>query len=314
MLCIRLDTTDPCFNLAVDEHLLKTRSDDFLVISVNSPSVIIGKHQVAHREADTEFVTAAGIPVIRRISGGGAVYHDHGNVNFSFILTSEHGHQVDFRKYTLPVINFLKSLGVDVAFEGKNDLKVGGLKISGNAEHVYRQRVLHHGTLLFDADLDVLGKSLRKNTSVYHTRGVSSNPSSVMNLKTLIPAMDTEGFISSMLDYFLSTERNSMAVLTAGETAAIRELAETRYRTWEWNYAYGPEYVFRREFEYDGENCRLSLFVKDGIIKEYSLEGSARLNEILSDLKGLKHMPGEINNLLSGTESGETKRISSFLF
>lgn len=301
MLCIRLDTTDPCFNLAVDEHLLKTRSDDFLVISVNSPSVVIGKHQVAHREADTEFVTAAGIPVIRRISGGGAVYHDQGNINFSFILTSEHGHQVDFRKYTLPVINFLKSLGVDAAFEGKNDLKVGGLKISGNAEHVYRRRVLHHGTLLFDADLGVLGKSLRKNTSVYHTRGVSSNPSSVMNLKTLIPAMETEGFISSMLDYFLSMERNSMAVLTAGETAAVRELAETRYRTWEWNYAYGPEYRIDREFAFNGLIHRLSMDVKDGIISECNIEGSSDMKVISEKLKGCRHMPEEIKKTFVST-------------
>ncbi|MCU0455615.1 MAG: lipoate--protein ligase [Bacteroidales bacterium] len=297
MLCIRLDTTDPCFNLAVDEYLLKTRSEDFLVLSVNFPSVIIGKHQVAHREADTEFVTGAGIPVIRRISGGGAVYHDAGNVNFSFILSGEQGHQVDFRKYTLPVISFLRSLGVDAVFEGKNDLKAGGLKISGNAEHVFRQRVLHHGTLLFDADLNVLRKSLRKDTSCYHTRGVRSNPSAVVNLKTLIPGMETEGFILSMMDYFISMEGNHGSVLTAAETAAISDLADSRYRKWEWNFAYGPEYTFRREFKYDGKNCRLSLFVKDGIIEECSIEGSARLNEMLKGLKGLKHMPGEINNL-----------------
>ena len=152
MLCLNLESTDPYFNLAVDEYLLKNRKEDFLILGINDTSVIIGKHQVAHRESATKFVTQNNIPVIRRISGGGTVYHDNGNLNFSFILKSEQGKQVDFRKYTLPVISFLASLGVDAKFEGKNDLKVNGLKISGNAEHVYHDRVLHHGTLLFNSD------------------------------------------------------------------------------------------------------------------------------------------------------------------
>ncbi len=102
--------------------------------------------------------------MIRRISGGGTVFHDRGNLNFSFILNSKQGKQVDFKKYTLPVISFLSSIGVDAKFEGKNDLKVDGLKISGNAEHIYRNRVLHHGTLLFDTDLELMRDSLRKDT------------------------------------------------------------------------------------------------------------------------------------------------------
>ncbi len=157
MHCLKLISTDPFFNLAVEEYLLRNRTEDFLVLGINDPSVIIGKHQVAHREADTKFVMENNIPVIRRISGGGTVYHDFGNVNFSFILNSARGTQVDFRKYTLPVIEFLASLKVNAELEGKNDLKVNGLKISGNAEHVYRERVLHHGTLLFNADLGKLG-------------------------------------------------------------------------------------------------------------------------------------------------------------
>ncbi|MCU0462082.1 MAG: lipoate--protein ligase family protein, partial [Bacteroidales bacterium] len=199
MLCLHLTSTDPCFNLAVDEYLLKNRKEDFFILSVNTPSVIIGKHQVAHREADTAFVTENNIPVIRRISGGGAVFHDEGNLNFTFILQSKQGSQVDFRKYTLPVIEFLSSHGIDAKFEGKNDLKVDGLKISGNAEHVFRQRILHHGTLLFDSRLDLLGKALRKDTSSYTTRAVASNPSSVVNLRKKIPETSMNKFISSMI-------------------------------------------------------------------------------------------------------------------
>ena len=136
MLCLNLKSTDPFFNLALEEILLKNRKEEYLILGINDPCVVIGKHQVPHREVNTRFVTENNIPVIRRISGGGTVFHDSGNLNFSFIMQSEAGKQVDFRKYTLPVISFLSTLGVDAKFEGKNDLKVDGLKISGNAEHV----------------------------------------------------------------------------------------------------------------------------------------------------------------------------------
>jgi len=300
MLCLKLESTDPFFNLAVDEYLLKSRKEDFLVLSVNTPSVIIGKHQVAHREADTAFVSENKIPVIRRISGGGAVYHDKGNLNFSFILQSMRGYQVDFRKYTLPVIEFLSALGVDAKFEGKNDLKVNGLKISGNAEHVYRQRVLHHGTLLFDSRLDLLKKSLRKDASAYLTRAVSSNPSHVMNLKDMIPGMSMNEFISSMLDFFLSKgKENSRIDLKPGETSAIGSLAESKFRTWEWNYAYGPEYKLNKKFKLEGNEHQCYLFVKDGIIQECRIEGSDLMSEAAKKLIGCRHMVEDIKEVFN---------------
>lgn len=292
MLCLKLTSTDPCFNLAADEYLLKNRTEDFLVLSVNSPSVIIGKHQVAHREADTEFVTLNNIPVIRRISGGGAVFHDEGNLNFSFIMQSSNGRQVDFRKYTLPVIEFLSTVSIDARFEGKNDLKVDGLKISGNAEHVYRQRVLHHGTLLFDAKLNMLGRSLRKNISSYVTRAIASNPSPVMNMKERLPGMNMDKFIASMMRFFHERyKENRLAELTEGEKSEIRSLAESKYKSWEWNYAYGPEYQFNKSFEHEGRQHHCSMKVKEGIIRECMIEGSEKLAAMADKLVGCRHMP-----------------------
>ena len=186
MFLINLETHDPFFNLALEEVLLKSRQEDYLILYINDPSVIIGKHQAAHREVNTKFITENKIPVIRRISGGGTVFHDRGNLNFTFIRQSEEGKQIDFRKYTKPVIDFLVSLGIDARFEGKNDIKVDGLKISGNAEHVYRNRVLHHGTLLFSSSIHMLKNSIRSDKSCYTTRAVDSNPASVMNLNEKI--------------------------------------------------------------------------------------------------------------------------------
>ena len=189
MYYLNITTADPFLNLAIEEILLKNDSRDFFLLYINNPSVVIGKHQTAHREADTKFTFENNIPVIRRISGGGTVYHDQGNLNFSFITRSESGKQVDFRRYTAPVINFLRSMNIDARFEGKNDIRVDGLKISGNAEHVHRERVLHHGTLLFDASLNELGNSIRKDTSCYSSRSVNSNPSEVTNLSRMLPAI-----------------------------------------------------------------------------------------------------------------------------
>lgn len=315
MICLNLTSTDPFFNLAVDEFLLKNRREDFLVLSVNDPSVIIGKHQVAHREAETKFVTERGIPVIRRISGGGAVYHDHGNLNFSFILQSSHGTQVDFRKYTQPVIDFLSTLGVDSRFEGKNDLKVDGFKVSGNAEHVFRQRVLHHGTLLFSSQMEMLRKTLRKDTSPYITRAVASNPSPVMNLSERITGMKMPEFISSMLNFFLERNPlNTIAELLPGEEASVRELAGTRYSSWEWNYAYGPEYQLNKSFEAFGKTHHCSVSVSDGIIRECIIEGSAAMSAIAGRLTGYRHMPDDLDWILADENEEMRTLVKDVLF
>lgn len=292
MFCITLEPNDPYFNLAIEEILLKNRNEEYFILGINSPSVIIGKHQTPHREINTRFVTEQRIPVIRRITGGGTVFHDMGNLNFTFIKQSEPGKQVDFRRYTKPVIDFLASKGVDAIFEGKNDLKVKGLKISGNAEHVHRNRVLHHGTLLFSTSLDQLRNSLRKDTSHYSSRAVESNPSSVTNINDSLPEFkDIFEFRSGMMDYFLKNLSDVREYkLSETDIAEAEILAKTKYKTWEWNWAYGPEYHFNNEFEFSGEKVTCRLFVREGTIRDIVLEGSTGLAKVSGKLVGRRHM------------------------
>jgi len=315
MICISLSSTDPFFNLAADEFLLKSSREEYLILGINDRSVIIGKHQSAHRETDTKFITGHKIPVIRRISGGGTVFHDSGNLNFTFILNSREGKQIDFRKYTLPVISFLSSLGIDAKFEGKNDLKVGGLKISGNAEHVYRDRVMHHGTLLFGADIDLMRGSLRKDTAKYITRAVKSNPSPVTNLEPILTGVDNVyEFRSLMLDWFLENNPGtSTGYISEKETEKIKLLTDTKYRTWEWNYAYGPEYHFNNSFVFKGEGSQCCLFVKDGIIAESIVKGSAELEKACRKLTGCRHMVEDVQEVL-GKENILKAEFSIFNF
>lgn len=299
MICFYNESHDPYFNLAVEEYLLKEKKDEFIVISVNDPSVIIGKHQVAHRETDTEQVTRNKIPVIRRITGGGTVYHDHGNVNFAFILNSEPGRQVDFRKYTLPVMGFLKYFGVNAEFGDKNDIRAEGFKISGNAEHVYRNRVLHHGTLLFDADLQMLRSVIRKATDKYITRAVRSNPSPVINLKGKMRDIDSVSGLITAIMVWLSSYFGGDVIksLTDEDAMKIHHLSADKYRKWDWNYGYGPEYIFSNDFILEGLPHHCKFEVKDGQIIKSKISGLPEMENISAKLAGYPHMPDEMYDL-----------------
>jgi lipoate-protein ligase A len=293
MYCFSSDTDDPCLNLAVEEILLKNRTEEFLILSINKDSLIVGKHQAAQREINTQFVTENNIPVIRRISGGGTVFHDHGNLNFTFIMNSKAGSQIDFPRYTRPVIDFLVSSGIEARFEGKSEIRVSGYKISGNSEHVQRNRVLHHGTLLFNASLENLRKSLNDHTECYGTRAVRSNPAPVINIKNISGAFnDITDFRSRMME-FLSGHFNEelLWVLPEEERNAAILLADVKYRSWDWNYAYGPEYEFRKDFIYHDNRTSVRLYVKGGIIWDCILESSDLPSGMDKKLIGCRHMP-----------------------
>ncbi|PKP36179.1 MAG: lipoate--protein ligase, partial [Bacteroidetes bacterium HGW-Bacteroidetes-15] len=174
MLCIYHRNSNPYFNIASEEHLLKRFTDDIFMLYINSPSVIVGKHQNTMAEVDYHFALENDIKIVRRLSGGGAVYHDHGNLNFCFIRNGKEGALVDFKGFTKPIIEILGKLGVEAKFEGHNSLTINGLKFSGNAEHIFKQRVMHHGTLLFSSDLQALANVLYVSIDKYSDRAVKS--------------------------------------------------------------------------------------------------------------------------------------------
>jgi lipoate-protein ligase A len=301
MYCISLESNDPYLNLAIEELLLKSYKDEYLLLYVNSPSVIIGKHQSGHREVNTKFVYENQIPVIRRISGGGTVFHDRGNLNFSFIIQSEHGKQVDFRKYTQPVIDFLTSMGIKASFEGKNDLKVDGFKISGNAEHIHGDRVLHHGTLLFSTSLEMLRNSIRRDPSHYISRAVVSNPSSVANLIEKLDCLrDINELRSEMMNYFIRNFPGNVPYdLTHAEIAGAKTIGDSKYKTWEWNWGYGPDYTFNNSFDLNKVHHTCSMFVKGGIIRECTIEGSDQLKDASEKIIGCRHMVEDLSKLFT---------------
>ncbi|HML45867.1 MAG TPA: lipoate--protein ligase family protein, partial [Clostridia bacterium] len=197
-IIVQRESNDPAWNLALEQTLLETVQEDLFLLWQNGPSVIVGRNQNARAEVDESLVEALGLPVVRRMTGGGAVYHDLGNLNFSYIECRAGGHFGDFARYTKPVLEALRQLGIDAELGGRNDLLVDGRKISGNAQCLWRGRMLHHGTLLFDADLTVLGRVLRPDPAKLAGKGVASVRSRVTNLRAVCPGLTLDQLLDAL--------------------------------------------------------------------------------------------------------------------
>jgi len=185
MLIFHRPFTDPHLNIAAEEYFVKKATEDMCMIWINEQSVIIGKHQNAFAEINYPYVRKNQIPIIRRISGGGAVYHDTGNVNFTFIQKTDKANQVDFGRFTSIIVKFIQSLGIDVNTNKRNSLFAGNLKFSGHAEHIFHDTVLHHGTILFNTNLDILQNCLTPEKQ-YQGKAMASVRSDVGNIAPLL--------------------------------------------------------------------------------------------------------------------------------
>jgi lipoate---protein ligase len=309
MLCIAHSYTDPYFNLAAEEYLLHNFSQDCFMLWRNENTIVVGKHQNTLAEINMDYIREKKIRVVRRLSGGGTVYHDLGNLNFTFIMAGQEGHLVDFRKYTLPILEVLQKLSVDAKFEGRNDLTINGKKFSGNAEHVYKKRVLHHGTLLFSSVMEDLALALKVNPLKYKSKAVKSIRSRVTNIKEhLKSALDVMQFRDMILDHIMGSFPDSAIYEFTGEDInSINNLRREKYLTWEWNFGYSPEYYFERSLITNGGYIQVKLNVKKGIIKTARIGGDF-LNP--ADISG-------IENILTGVKHDETelkRKLESFPF
>ncbi len=218
MKLLILKTTDPYRNLAIEEFLFLHSDDDVFMLWQNEPTVVIGKNQNAYAEIDFDFVRARGIHVARRITGGGAVYHDLGNVNYSFISTKRGKEGLDFAYFTAPMLEALSALGVRAELSGRNDLLVDGKKFSGNAQHASGERVLHHGTLLLDSDLEALSSALHVDEEKLRARAIRSVRSRVTNLRPYLPDhCDAQHFMAHVANYVARTYGAQTVDVPTGE-------------------------------------------------------------------------------------------------
>jgi lipoate-protein ligase A len=296
-------SNDVYFHLAAEAYLLEHGNEDITLLWQSHNAVVCGKHQVVLKEVDYPYCRRNNIHIARRISGGGTVFHDAGNLCFSFIKSyTERQQAVDFRSHTQPLVDLLVSLGVPAEHSGRNDILAGGLKISGNAEHLNqrRQKVLHHGTLLFNSDLENLGRAIHGHVSSYSHHGVESVRSKVANISGFLKnPMSLEHFLAHIAEYLADYFTNSRQdVFSQEEIAQIIHLRDTQFKQEDWIFGYGPRYSFTRVSETPAGTLDCHLAVEKGVILEARLSLNRVLLEAVSEeLRGASHHAPDWNNL-----------------
>ncbi|MCM3732895.1 lipoate--protein ligase [Fictibacillus nanhaiensis] len=298
--------TDPRVNLAIEEFALKHLdiNETYLLFYINEPSIIIGKNQNTVEEINTEYVRDQGIHVVRRLSGGGAVYHDLGNLNFSFITKDDGNSFHDFKKFTDPVVKALKKLGVNAELSGRNDILADGKKISGNAQFSTKGRMFSHGTLLFDSEIENVVSALNVRMDKIESKGIKSIRSRVTNIREhLDEDMTMEEFKETLLTY-LFEEFDSIPKyeLTESDWKEIRKISRERYANWDWNYGKSPKFNVELSNRFAAGSVDVRLHIVKGIIQESKIFGDffgvGDVSDIENKLNGVRYDREEIENVL----------------
>ncbi|ATP41759.1 lipoate--protein ligase [Solibacillus sp. R5-41] len=289
--------TDPRINLAIEEYVLKNmdiEKDDYLLFYINQPSIIIGKNQNTIEEINTDYVEANDVIVVRRLSGGGAVYHDLNNLNFSFLTKDDGNSFNNYKKFTQPVVDALSKLGVNSELSGRNDILAEGKKVSGNAQYSTRGRMFSHGTLMFNLDIDAVVSSLKVKQDKIESKGIKSVRSRVANIIDFLPEKITvEQFRLEILKSIFDGEENIQYYeLAEADWAEIHEISKNRYQQWDWNYGKSPRFNIQKSQRFPSGSIDIRLEVSKGIIEEVTIFG---------DFFGVGDVE-EIEQLLIGTK------------
>jgi len=293
MIFIDIKSQDPYFNLATEEYLLTNAKDDVFMLWQNKDAVIVGKNQNTLSEINYGYVKDNDIAVVRRLTGGGAVFHDLSNLNFTFIVKDGEKWFSDFGMFTGPVISALRKFGVDAYASGRNDILVDGRKISGNAQVKSNGKLMHHGTLLFNSDFTRLSGALNPKEEKITAKGVKSVKGRVANISEFSD-VTIEEFKKEIL-------KGKLYTLTKSELEKIGELADKKYRTWEWNYGYSPKYNYSDKKYLSCGLLELNMDVKNGIIENIRIYGDFFENipvRLLEEkIIGKKHQREELSEL-----------------
>ena len=323
MLLIINDSKNAYYNLAAEEYLIDNFDDDIVMLWRNDRAVVVGKNQNTIEEIDSDFVREKGISVVRRLTGGGAVFHDLGNVNYTIIQKDRAGLFSNYEYFTRTVRDFLQGLGVNAVLSGRNDLLIDGKKFSGNAQCVRNGRMMHHGTLMFSADVDDISGALTPNQKKTESKAVKSVQSHVTNILPHLqrrqgdrqdsdfgrsdPAAD---FMQLLYEYYLKTIPEAAPFeLSRDDRSAIQKLADEKYSTWEWNYGASPAFAVSSSRKYAFGLVDVRLNVSRGRIRNMRIYGDyfgiRDISEIEEILTGIEYRGDAIAAALYGVDLGD---------
>ena len=305
------NTNDTAFNIALEEYCFKNLrdQDEIFLLWINKPSIIVGKYQNTIEEINTEYTREHGINVVRRISGGGAVYHDLNNLNYTIISNKDKGKEgFDFKEFSKPIIDTLAELGVKAEFTGRNDLEIDGQKFCGNAQAYIKDRVMHHGCLLFNVEFSALANALKVSKDKIESKGVKSVRARVTNiLPHLKEPITVNEFAEKILGYMKKHNPNMTEYhFSEEEIEKIKERAEYK-RSWEWNYGESPEYNISRSHRFPKGKIEIFANVINSKIKSIKFYGDFfGKNEELTDIENLlvdvKYTPEDVKKALENVE------------
>lgn len=298
---------DPALNLALEEYCVRNldfENEDYLLFYINDPAIIIGKHQNTIEEINYEYVKAHNIHVVRRISGGGAVYHDKGNLNFSFLSKHTDDSIHNFEKFTRPVRDALIELGVNAEMTGRNDIVVDGRKISGNAQFTNMKAMFSHGTLLFDSHLEDVVQALNVKIDKIESKGIKSIRSRVANITEFLkePVTILEFKEKILQSIFRGCVKIPEYNLTEDEWKQVCKLSDEKYRSWDWNFGRSPEFNIQKTKRFPFGQIDTRLNVKEGVIREVKFFGDflghGDTEEIEIELTGKKYNQKDVSSVL----------------
>jgi len=307
MNILNINNENVYFYLALEEYLVKNTNKNYFFLWNTNNCIICGKHQNIYEEINLPFIKKNNIKLARRLSGGGTVFQDNGNLNFTFILNKKSGKQINFKKHIEPIYNYLKELNINVKYTKRNDLFINGKKVSGNAEHVYKNRVLHHGTLLFNSNLNILNEAI-KTKGNYVSKSIKSVKKNVTNISNFISNKDFNKFKSNLHSYIKNYYRiNENFILDINDIKSIRQLVEKKYITHNWIYNYTSKFKYKGKIKTNIGEIKFELNIDKGIIVDCNFYD----NNINLLFIGKEYKIDTINTIISNSKLDKLLQVNS---
>ncbi|HFZ6963492.1 TPA: lipoate--protein ligase [Streptococcus agalactiae] len=309
-------SNDPAYNVALEAYAFQklTDIDEIFILWINEPAIIIGRHQNTIQEINKEFIDKNGIHVVRRLSGGGAVYHDLNDLNYTIISNNTQEGAFDFQTFSKPVIDTLAKLGVKAEFTGRNDLEINGQKFAGNAQAYYKGRMMHHGCLLFDVDMSVLGQALKVSKDKIESKGIKSVRARVTNIVDHLSDKITVQEFSDAILAQMKEEYPEMDeyVLSDAELSEIQAMRDNQFATWDWTYGKAPEYTIERGVRYPAGKITTYANVENSTIKSVKIFGDffgvKPVDDIEKMLEGVRY---DYKDVLAALKTVDTSQYFS---